>query len=64
MDTKFSVIITVISVSQSWVRLVNKIRFCARAGGGGRKMSNLGNLGKKNGKFGEFKPKFAIICQK
>ena len=29
-------------------------------GGGGRKMSHLG---KKNGKFGEFMKKFAIICQ-
>ena len=42
--------------------LVNKIRFCARTGGA--KMANLGNFGKKNGKFEEFKPKFAIICQK
>ena len=32
--------------------------------GGGRKMANLGNLGKKNGKFGKSKAKFAIICQK
>ena len=27
-------------------------------------MANLRKLGKKNGKFEEFKPKFAIICQK
>ena len=26
-------------------------------------MANLGNFGKKNGKFEEFKAKFAIICQ-
>ena len=30
--------------------------------GGGRKMAIFGKLGKENGKFGEFKPKFAIIC--
>ena len=33
-------------------------------GGDGRKLPNLGNLGKENGKFGEFKPKFAIFCEK
>ena len=43
--------------------LVNKIRFCGNAGGG-MKMANIGKLGKKNGKFGKYKPKFAIICQK